>query len=300
MGKHRTTVRSRRAAGSVVAAGAVPLIATLIGAGTAHADVLPAPLAPPAVPAVLPSLPTLPAVPQVLTPLPTMPAGLLPPAPDPAVHPFGAVTGALQEATRSVTDAVTAATDRFTHPVPGAPLPVAPIPAATPGLELVDGYPVPGTASHTTRPATPIEAPPGTLRVGDLEMSLPFDTRELNADADRTQEQLTAFLDSSGIERSRADRVAAQAMSSGLIGAGIGAAVAAPVAIPFAMFGAAAGFVVGLPFLPTGLVVGPVLGATLAYGVVTVPAVIAGAALGAAFGATDGFTTQPFGPLPPL
>ncbi|MGW0002265.1 hypothetical protein [Nocardia grenadensis] len=297
MGKHRTPVRSRRAAGSVVAAGAVPLIAALIGAGTAHADVLPAP---PAVPAVLPSLPPLPAAPPALPSLPTLPTGLLPHAPGLAVDPFGAVTGAVQEAARSVTDTVTAATDRFTHPVPGAPLPAGPIPAATPGLEIVDDHPAPGTASHAARPAASIEAPPGTLRVGDLEIGLPFDTRELNAGSDRVQEQLTAFLDSSGIERSRADRVAAQAMSSGLIGAGIGAAAAAPVAIPFAMLGAAAGFVVGLPFLPTGLVVGPVLGATLAYGIVTVPAVIAGAALGAAFGATDGFTTQPFGPLPPL
>lgn len=295
MGKHRTTVRSRRAAGSVVAAGAVPLIATLIGAGTAHADVLPAPPAPSIVPTVLPVLP----------PMPALPGGLLPPAPDPAVNPFGAAAGALQEATRaaaqSVTDAVTAATAQFTHPVPGTQLPTAPIPAATPGTRPPpeDAYPAPGEAPLADRPAAPIEAPPGTLRVGDLEMPVPFDTRDLNAGADRAQEQLTAFLDSAGIERSRADRVAAQAMSSGLIGAGIGTAAAAPVAIPFAMLGAVAGFVVGLPFLPTGLVVGPVLGATIAYGVVTVPAALAGAAIGAAFGATDGFTTQPFGPLPP-
>lgn len=288
MGKHRTTVRSRRAAGSVVAAGAVPLIATLIGAGTAHADVHPAPFAPPAVSATFPAIPPLP-------PLPALPAGLLPPAPDPAVNPLGAAVGAVHEATRSVTDAVTAATAQFPRPAPGALLPAAPRSAVTPGVRPVDDHAAPAVG-----PAAPIETPPGTLRVGDLEMSLPFDTRELNAGADRAQEQLTAFLDSSGIERGRADRVAAQAMSSGLIGAGIGAAVAAPVAIPFAMLGAAAGFVVGLPFLPTGLVIGPVLGATLAYGVVTVPAVIAGAALGAAFGATDGFTTQPFGPLPPL
>jgi hypothetical protein len=293
MGKHRTTVRSRRAAGSVVAAGAVPLIATLIGAGTAHADVHPAPLVPSAVPAAFPAIPPLP-------PLPALPAGLLPPAPDPAVNPLGAAVGAVHEATRSVTDAVTAATTQFIRPAPGALLPAAPRPAVIPGVRPVDDHAAPGAAPPAVGPAAPIETPPGTLRVGDLEMSLPFDTRELNAGADRAQEQLTAFLDSSGIERSRADRVAAQAMSSGLIGAGIGAAVAAPVAIPFAMLGAAAGFVVGLPFLPTGLVIGPVLGATLAYGVVTVPAVIAGAALGAAFGATDGFTTQPFGPLPPL
>ncbi|MGA6206616.1 hypothetical protein ACPESR_17905 [Nocardia testacea] len=292
MGKHRTTVRSRRAAGSVVAAGAVPLIATLICAGPAHADVLRAAPAPPAVPAVLAGLP----------PLPALPIGLLPPAPDPAVDPFGAAAGALQKTGRSVTDAVAAATARFVHPVPGAPLPPAPMPAVAPAIPPTseDGYPT-SRATPSAEEAGPVEeAPPGTLRVGDLEMNLPFDTRDLNAGADRAQEQLTAFLDSSGIERSRADRVAAQAMSSGLIGAGIGAAAAAPVAIPFAMLGAAAGFVVGLPFLPTGLVVGPVLGAAIAYGVVTVPAVIAGAALGAAYGATDGFTTQPFGPLPPL
>lgn len=293
MGKHRTTVRSRRAAGSVVAAGAIPLIATLIGAGTAHADVLPVPLAPPAVPAVLPALPSLPA----------LPVGLLPPAADPAGDPFEAARVATRAAARSATDAVTAATTQFIHPAPGALLSAAPMPTAPPGFPSTpeDRYPTAGKASSTAGAAAPIdETPTGTLRVGDLEPSLLFDTRDLDAGAAQAQEQLAAFLDSSGIERGRADRVAAQAMSSGLIGAGIGAAVAAPVAVPFAMLGAAAGFVVGLPFLPTGLVVGPVLGATIAYGVVTVPAVIAGAALGAAYGATDGFTTQPFGPLPPL
>ncbi|MGW1738027.1 hypothetical protein ACWCPQ_04380 [Nocardia sp. NPDC001965] len=292
MGKHRTTVRSRRAAGSVVAAGAVPLIATLIGAATAHAEVVPAPSAPPAVPAALPALTTMPA----------LPTGLLPAAPDPAADPFGAIQAATGTAIRSVTDTVTAATAQFTYPVPGVPAPAAPIPAVTPGTGPWPApvYPALGEAPSAASPVAPIEAPPGTLRVGDLEVPVPFDARDLNAAADGTQQQLTAFLDSAGIERGRADRVAAQAMSSGLIGAGIGTAVAAPVAIPFAMLGAAAGFVVGLPFLPTGLVIGPVLGAAIAYTVVTVPAAIAGAAIGAAFGATDGFTTQPFGPLPPL
>ncbi|MGW5381601.1 hypothetical protein [Nocardia sp. NPDC003963] len=295
MGKHRTTGTSRRAAGSVVAAGAVPLIATLIGAGTAHAEAIPpAPAAPVAVPAALPALPPLPS-------LPALPAGLLPSAPNPAVDPFGAAVGAVQEtaraAARSVTDAVSATAEQFTHPVPGSLPNADPIPATAPGIEPGESYPALGDAASPDRSAAPVESPPGTLRFGDLEMTLPFDVRELDTRAAQTEEQLAAFLDSAGIDRGRADRVAAQSMSSGLIGAGIGAAVAAPVAIPFAMLGAAAGFVVGLPFLPTGLVVGPVLGATLAYGIVTVPAVIAGAALGAAFGATDGFTTQPFGPL---
>ncbi|NUP25773.1 MAG: hypothetical protein HOQ44_03605, partial [Nocardia sp.] len=203
MGKHRTPVRSRRAAGSVVAAGAVPLIATLIGAATAHAEVVPAPSAPPALPVALPALPTV-------------PAGLLPAAPDPAADPFGAAVGAIQDATgaamRSVTDTVTAATAQFTYPVPGVQAPAAPIPAATPGTGPWPAavYPALDEAPPAAPPAAPIEAPPGTLRVGDLEVSVPFDARDLNAAADGTQQQLTAFLDSAGIERSRADRVAAQ------------------------------------------------------------------------------------------
>ncbi|WP_328394767.1 hypothetical protein [Nocardia sp. NBC_00416] len=289
MGKHVANGATRRAAGSVVAAGAVPLIAALIGAGTAEAEVLPAPPAPPAVPA--------------------LPVHLFPPTPGPAVDPFQAAVTAVQEATRgavqSATDTITAATAPYTHPVPAVPAVAAPplVADPAPGTRPVPEYTylAPQGALHAPVPVTPvapIEAPPGTLRIGNLTMTVPFDAREVNQGAAQTEAQLATFLDSVGVERSRSDRIAAQTMGSALVGAAIGTAVATPVAIPFAMLGAAAGFVAGIPFLPTGLVIGPVLGATIGYGVVAVPAVIAGAALGAAFGATDGFTAQPFGPVP--
>lgn len=77
MGKHSTTGVVRRAAGSVLAAGAIPLIVTLIGAGTAEADPFPAPPPLPALPAnlELPANPTLPTNPAL-------------PAPNPAADPL--------------------------------------------------------------------------------------------------------------------------------------------------------------------------------------------------------------------
>ncbi|MGW0182369.1 hypothetical protein, partial [Nocardia sp. NPDC003345] len=282
MGKHSTTGVARRAAGSVLAAGAIPLIVTLIGAGTAEADAFPAP-----------------------PPLPALPANAPVPAPNPAADPLWQAGAAVQDAVRSATDAVTAAAAPLVRPAPAvAPMPPpiaagAPLPGTRPVPE--HSYLAPQGELHPpvpVAPVAPIEAPPGTLRIGTMVMTSPVDVRDVNAGAAQAEAQISTFLDSVGIERSRADRMAAQTLGTAAVGAAIGTAVAAPVAIPFAMLGAAAGFVAGIPFLPTGLVIGPVLGAAVGYGIVTIPAMIAGAALGGAIGATEGFTAPPFG-IPP-
>ncbi|MFI9534191.1 hypothetical protein ACIG56_13190 [Nocardia fusca] len=291
MGKHRATGPSRRAAGSVVAAGAIPLIATLIGAGTANAEVLPAPPASSPIPAALPALP---------------------PAPIATVDPFGAATDTVREAARvvvrSATDTITAATAPFTHAAPAAPAvlppaviadPVAPAPATRPVPNHT--YLAPQGELHAPTPVAPvppIEAPPGTLRIGNVEMDAPFDVRDINTGAAQTEAQLATFLDSVGVERSRSDKIAAQTLGSAAIGASVANTLASPLAGTSAMVGAVAGFISGIPFLPIGLLIGPILGAAIGYAVIAGPAAAAGAAIGGAVGAADGFAAAPYGTQP--
>ncbi|MEV0107097.1 hypothetical protein AB0H42_12240 [Nocardia sp. NPDC050799] len=293
MGKHRATGPSRRAAGSVVAAGAIPLIATLIGAGTANAEALPAPPASSPIPAALPALP---------------------PAPIATVDPFGAATDAVQEAARvvvrSATDTITAATAPFTHTAPAVPAvlrpaviadQVAPAPALATRPVPNHAYLAPQGELHAptpVAPVAPIEAPPGKLRIGNVEMDAPFDVRDINTGAAQTEAQLATFLDSVGIERSRSDRIAAQTLGSAAIGASVANTLASPLAGTSAVVGAVAGFISGIPFLPIGLVIGPVLGAAIGYAVIAAPAVAAGAAIGGAVGAADGFAATPYGTPP--
>ncbi|WP_063058184.1 hypothetical protein [Nocardia sienata] len=291
MGKHRATGPSRRAAGSVVAAGAIPLIATLIGAGTANAEVLPAPPASSPIPAALP-------------------------APTATVDPFGAATATVHEAARvavrSATDTITAAAAPFTHAAPAvAPVlrpaviadPVAP--ALAPATRPVPNhaYLAPQGELHAPQPVTPvapIEAPPGRLRIGNVEMDAPFDVRDINIGAAQTEAELATFLDSVGVERSRSDKIAAQTLGSAAIGASVANTLASPLAGTSAMVGAVAGFISGIPFLPIGLVIGPVLGAAIGYAVIAGPAAAAGAAIGGAIGAADGFAAAPYGTPPAL
>jgi hypothetical protein len=291
MGKHRATGPSRRAAGSVVAAGAIPLIATLIGAGTANAEVLPAPPASSSIPAALPALP---------------------PAPIATVDPFGVATDTVREAARvvvrSATDTITAATAPFTHAAPAAPTvlrpaliadPVAPAPATRPVPNHT--YLAPQGELHAptpVAPVAPIEAPPGKLRIGNVEMDAPFDVRDINTGAAQTEAQLATFLDSVGVERSRSDKIAAQTLGSAAIGASVANTLASPLAGTSAMVGAVAGFISGIPFLPIGLLIGPILGAAIGYAVIAGPAAAAGAAIGGAVGAADGFAAAPYGTHP--
>ncbi|WP_328394765.1 hypothetical protein [Nocardia sp. NBC_00416] len=290
MGKHRATGPSRRAAGSVVAAGAIPLIATLIGAGTANAEVLPAPPASSPIPAALP-------------------------APNPADQ-FRTGTTMLQEAARgavqSATDTITAATAPYTHVAPAAPVfpPLTAVaePAPPPALTNPATRPLPNHAylapqgalhaPEPVAPVAPIEAPPGKLRIGNVEMDAPFDVREINTGAAQTEAQLATFLDSVGVERSRSDRIAAQTLGSAAIGASVGNTLSSPIAGTSAMVGAVAGFISGIPFLPIGLVIGPVLGAAIGYAVIAAPAAAIGGAIGGAIGAADGFAAAPYGEPP--
>lgn len=288
MGKHRATGPSRRAAGSVVAAGAIPLIATLIGAGTANAEALPAPPA--------------------SSPIPALPADLVLTAPattDPIRDLTASAHEAAQVAVRSAADTFAVAAAPFLAPAP-APAAVAdpvPAPAPTPATRPIPEYAylAPQGELHAplpVAPVAPIEAPPGKLRIGNIIMDAPFDVREINTGAAQTEAQLATFLDSVGVERSRSDRIAAQTMGSAAIGASVGNTLASPIAATSAMVGAVAGFISGIPFLPIGLVIGPVLGAAIGYAVIAGPAMAAGAAVGGAIGAADGFAAAPYGTVP--
>ncbi|WP_280422894.1 hypothetical protein [Nocardia carnea] len=284
MGKHRATGPARRAAGSVVAAGAVPLIATLIGAGTANAEALPAPPASP--------------------PIPALPANPLQPAfaaPDPVRDLTTAVDEATRVAVRSATDTFGMATAPFL-PAP-APASVAE-PVPTPATRAVPqhAYLAPQGELHApmpVAPVAPIEAPPGKLRIGNVVMDAPpFDVREINTGAAQAEAQVATFYDSVGVERSRSDRMAAQTVGSAAIGASVANTLASPIATTSAMVGAVAGLISGIPFLPIGLVVGPVLGAAIGYAVIAAPAMAVGAAVGGAIGAAEGYTAAPYGAPP--
>ncbi|MEU1981646.1 hypothetical protein [Nocardia sp. NPDC019395] len=291
MGKHRATGPSRRAAGSVVAAGAIPLIATLIGAGTANAEALPEPPASPLIPA--------------------LPANLIHTAPATS-DPLRDVTAAAHEATavavRSATDTFGMAAAPFLGAAPApAPAGVAdpvPAPAPTPATRPIPAYSylAPQGELHApvpVAPVAPIEAPPGKLRVGNIIMDAPpFDVREINTGAAQAEAQVATFFDSVGVERSRSDRIAAQTVGSAAIGASVGNTLASPIAATSAMVGAVAGLISGVPFLPIGLVIGPVLGAAIGYAVIAAPAMAVGGAIGGAIGAADGFAAAPYGTAP--
>ncbi|NKY32211.1 DUF456 domain-containing protein [Nocardia speluncae] len=287
MGKHRATGPARRAAGSVVAAGAVPLIATLIGAGTANAEALPAPPASP--------------------PIPALPANPLQPAsatPDPVRDLTTVVHDATQVAVRSATDTFGMVAAPLL-PAPPAPAPAAvaePVPTPATRQLPTHAYLAPQGELHApmpVAPVAPIEAPPGKLRIGNVVMDAPpFDVREINTGAAQAEAQVATFYDSVGVERSRSDRMAAQTVGSAAIGASVANTLASPIATTSAMVGAVAGLISGVPFLPIGLVVGPVLGAAIGYAVIAAPAMAVGAAVGGAVGAAEGYTAAPFGAAP--
>lgn len=289
MGKHRAPGVTRRATGSVVAAGAVPLIATLIGAGTANAEALPAPPASPLIPA-LPANPLQPAS----------------AAPDPVREITAAVHDATRVAVRSATDTFGVAAAPFL-PAPPAPAPAAvaePAPGQAPATRPLPqhAYLAPQGDLHApvpVAPVAPIEAPPGKLRIGNIIMDAPpFDVREINTGAAQAEAQVATFYDSVGVERSRSDRMAAQTVGSAAIGASVANTLASPIATTSAMVGAVAGLISGVPFLPIGLVVGPVLGAAIGYAVIAAPAMAVGAAVGGAIGAAEGYTAAPYGAPP--
>lgn len=322
-GKHRAVSPQRQMVGSIVAAGAVPLVIALIGTGTASADPVPAPVAGQPIPGGTPAVP-------IAAPQPD-PAALIQAVTAPVTQAAADLTAQVtaDPAVRAAADnAVQAATDlaaqagvplppaatQFTATLP-EPAPVAepaPIDQVVPPADAPVTRPIPNHSYlaplgelHAPVPVekvAPIEAPPGKLRVGYVMIDDPhfpgLDIAPINEGAAQAEADLATFLDSVGIERTRSDKIASQVLGSAAIGASVGSTVASPIASSGAMVGAIAGFISGIPFLPIGLLVGPVIGAAIGYAFVAAPFAAVGAGVGAAVGAIDGFAAPPHGTAP--
>ncbi|WP_159840108.1 hypothetical protein [Nocardia sp. CY41] len=250
-----------RRAATLVVASAIPL--SVVGAATATAD------------------PLLPEISVQIPFAPTPAVGVLAPAADP------------------VDDIV--------------PPEVAPPPVSAGRNDLSTNRPMPDSnvlapivpqRLHLPNPAAPapgvapIEAPPGTLRVGSVVIGRPdFLTPEqgkiFNDAIAGPEASLAQTLDSAGFEPSRSDRIAADLLGSTAIGASVGSMVASPVASIGAVIGAVCGAIAGLPMFPTGTVAVMALGAAIGYGFVASPAIAVGAAVGAGVGVLQGLLTPP-------
>lgn len=309
MGKHSVVVPPRRMVGSIVAAGAFPLVMALVGNGTANAAPQPDPLGVEQPdPARIVSDAVTRAVADAVTHL-----GLEPvPAPLPLTAPEGAVGPLHRTPTPAPHTPVGAQPARHTGtlatPLP-APLAAAAVAQAPAGAATAVSRPVPDQSYlsplgqlHGPIPVPavePIQAPPGKIRVGNIVMDSPgIDPTAINEGAAQAEAGLATFLDSVGIERSRSDRIAAQTLGSAAIGASVGSTVASPLAATSAMVGAVAGFISGIPFLPIGLLIGPILGGAIGYAVIAAPAMAVGAAIGGAVGAAEGLAAAPYGTPP--
>ncbi|MFR9769698.1 hypothetical protein [Nocardia sp. SC052] len=254
-----------RRAATLVVAGAIPL--SLVGAAaTATAD---------------------PLLPQISVQIPFAPApgpGLITPAADPA--------------------------DPGAFPPEAFP-PAPPVSAGRNDLSVNRPMPDPNLLApidpqrlHLPNPAAPapavapIEAPPGTLRVGSVVIGRPdFMTPEqgkmFNDAIAGPEAGIAQTLDSAGFDPSRSDRIAADLIGSTAIGASAGSMVAAPVASIGAVIGAICGAIAGLPMFPTGTLAVMAFGAAIGYGFVASPAIAVGAALGAGVGVLQGLLTPP-------
>ncbi|MFE3445965.1 hypothetical protein ACFXNW_23280 [Nocardia sp. NPDC059180] len=271
--KHRMTNPQRQKVGSIVVAGAVPLVMALVGTGTATATDQPA---------------------TVTDHSPAASLGFS------ALAAEVVATEVAEPGVATAPEAMTAA--------PGA----AQQSAAAPGAHttLAWSRPVPDKAylaplgdlhaPTQVQPVAPIAPPPGQLRFGDVAIESPawLDSQQaaqVNDGAATAEAGLATFLDSVGMERSRSDRVASQTIGSAAVGAVAGASASTPLAATSAVVGAVAGLVAGVPFLPAGLVAGPMLGAAIGAAVIAVPAAAIGAAAGAAIGAADALAAPPHG-----
>ncbi|MEU7634096.1 hypothetical protein AB0C34_29655 [Nocardia sp. NPDC049220] len=157
---------------------------------------------------------------------------------------------------------------------------------------------------HMPNPAAPapsvapIEAPPGTLRIGSVVVGRPDFLppemgKQFNDAVAGTEAGIAQSLDSAGFEPSRSDRIAADLLGSTTIGASVGALVAAPVASIGAVIGGISGAIAGIPMFPTGTVVTTIFGAAIGYAFVAWPAMAVGAAIGAAAGLAQGLLMPP-------
>lgn len=146
-------------------------------------------------------------------------------------------------------------------------------------------------------PVPPIAPPAGKLRFGDVQVDAPEwlyreQAIQLNDGAAVTEANMATFLDSVGMERSRSDRIAGEALGGAAIGAVTGAAVASPFALVGAVVGGGIGLAVGMPFAPIGLAAGPV-GAAYGAALMAVPLAAIGAAAGGTLGAVHALTAPP-------
>ncbi|WP_454198271.1 hypothetical protein [Nocardia sp. Marseille-Q1738] len=254
-----------RRAATLVVASAIPL--SVVGAATATAN--------PLVPEISIQIPFAP-VPAVAAVAPVAdPAdpGAIPPDAAPPAAPAPPVSTGRNDSSTN-------------RPMPD-PNVLAPI---VPQRLHFPGAPAPRVA--------PIEAPPGTLRVGSVVIGRPDfltpDQGKMINDAIAGPEAgIAQTFDSAGFEPSRSDRIAADIIGSTAIGASVGSMVAAPVASIGAVIGAVCGAIAGIPMIPTGTIAVMGFGAAVGYGFVASPAIALGAAIGAGVGVAQGLLTPP-------
>ncbi|MGI5218157.1 hypothetical protein [Nocardia sp. CA-290969] len=280
-GKHRALSPRRQKMGSLMVAGAVPVVLAMVGNGTASAE-------PGRYTAVSPaghddSAPhtAAGAAPAGESEVPGQPdeEARWPNAEVPNVRPYHGV--------RIPDDTLSSL--QWARPVPDSDY-LSPV-------ENLHG-PVP------VSPVPPIAPPPGVLRFGDVRVDAPEwlpreQAIQLNDGAATTEAELATFLDSVGMERTRSDRVAGQTLGAAALGAAAGAAVAAPFALVGAGVGGALGLAIGLPFAPIGLGAAP-LGAAYGAALMAAPLAAVGAGIGAGVGAAHALSAPPraVGPAP--
>ncbi|MEU1981659.1 hypothetical protein [Nocardia sp. NPDC019395] len=283
-GKHRAVSPRRQKMGSLVVAGAVPVVLAMVGSGTANAEPGRYVTASPAEHDE--NLPYMAAAgdnaePPGETPL----AGQVdegrqwPNAEIPNVRPYRGVR-IPDDTLSSLQWARSVPHSEYLSPVEAlhGPVPVDPVP--------------------------PIAPPPGALRFGDVQVDSPEwlpreQAIQLNDGSAVAEADLATFLDSVGMERTRSDRVAGQTVGAAALGAAAGAAVAAPFALVGAGVGGALGLVIGAPFAPVGLAAAPV-GAAYGAALMAAPLAAIGAGIGAGLGAAHALSAPPraLGPVP--
>ncbi|WP_330229921.1 hypothetical protein OHA40_28495 [Nocardia sp. NBC_00508] len=266
-GKHRAAAPRRQKMGSIVVAGAIPLVLALVGTGTANAEPDPSAPAPPADQSEWPG-----ETEQTGESDPTDRSEQWPAAEAPNVRPYQGLH-IPEDTLSSLQWARPLPEQKYLAPLEALHLPVA------------------------VAPVPPIAPPPHKLRFGDVQVDSPEwlyreQAIQLNDSAAVAEANMATFLDSVGMERTRSDRIAGQTVGAAAIGAAAGAAVASP----FALFGAAVGGVIGgaigLPFAPIGLAAGP-MGAAYGAALMAVPLAAIGAGVGAALGAVHAFSAPP-------
>ncbi|WP_405496154.1 hypothetical protein [Nocardia sp. NBC_00511] len=290
-----TAVTRRRRLGSLAVAGALPLVAAIVTAGSAAADPATADDQPAVVdnqPATAGDQPGTDAAPGVSVDTPfgklsvPMPQGMNNP-----VHTYLSATEAeiAPDAGALTPDSVPAPVIRVgrnsvtgVRDIPNAPL------AAVDAQKLHQPNPL------SAPEVAPIAAPEGKLRFGDTQIDIPsFLTPEqaatVNALSAGAEAELARTYDSAGFEPSRSDRMAAQTVGTAAVGAAVGVGVAAPLEVAGMALGGFAGAMAGTPFAPAGWVFGPAIGATAAASIIGVPAATVGAGIGAVVGAVQGY-----------